>query len=61
MIKEVIVHYVRFQFERNSKFALFVVAGIATEIPPMTEFQLSDGTWVLLGVPVQDFHANKSL
>ena len=45
----------QFQFERNSKFALLVVVGIASDIPPTAEFQLSDGTWVLPGVPVQDW------
>lgn len=40
------------QFQNNSKFALLTV-NIYTDLPPAT-FQLSDGTWVMPGVPVPD-------
>ena len=42
------------QFQNKSKFALLTVNNIGTELPP-AKFQLSDGTWVMPGVPVHDF------
>ncbi|MGA2184370.1 MAG: hypothetical protein ABSH47_15210 [Bryobacteraceae bacterium] len=41
------------QFQDKSKFALLTVNNVYTELPP-TKFQLSDGTWVMPGVPVPD-------
>jgi hypothetical protein len=39
-----------FQFRTNSKFAMLTLDGIYSELPD-TEFQLSDGTWVMPRVP----------
>jgi hypothetical protein len=39
-----------FQFKKNSKFALLALDGIGSDLPDC-EFQLSDGTWVMPGVP----------
>lgn len=44
---------VDYQFQNNSKFALLTVNNVYTELPP-AKFQLSDGTWVMPGVPVPD-------
>ena len=40
-----------YQFQNESKFALLSVNNVYTELPP-AKFQLSDGTWVMPGVPV---------
>ena len=42
-----------FKFQYNSKFALLAVNDVYVEIPT-TDFQLSDGTWVMPRVPVLD-------
>jgi|SRR5882724_4975380 len=42
-----------FKFQYNSKFALLAVNDVYVEIPT-TDFQLSDGTWVMPRVPVSD-------
>lgn len=44
---------VDYQFQNKSKFALLTVNNVYTELPP-AKFQLSDGTWVMPGVPVLD-------
>src|SRR5208282_1830778 len=42
-----------FQFQYNGKFALLAVKNAYTAVPD-SEFQLSDGTWVMHRVPVSD-------
>lgn len=39
-----------FQFRENSKFAMLALDGIYSDLPD-SEFQLSDGTWVMPRVP----------
>ncbi len=41
------------QFQNKSKFALLTVNNVYTDLPP-AKFQLSDGTWIMPGVPVPD-------
>ena len=41
------------QFHNKSKFALLTVNSVYTELPP-AKFQLSDGTWIMPGLPVPD-------
>jgi hypothetical protein len=43
----------KFRFRISSKFALLAVQGVGAELPD-TEFQLSDGTWIMPRVPVAD-------
>jgi len=40
-------------FQSKSKFALLTINNVYTDLPPAC-FQLSDGTWVMPGVPVPD-------
>jgi len=42
---------VDYQFQKKSKFALLTVNDVHTDLPSVA-FQLSDGTWVMPGVPV---------
>jgi hypothetical protein len=42
-----------YQFQNKSKFALLTINNVYTDLPS-NGFQLSDGTWVMPGVPVQD-------
>lgn len=44
------VHY---QFQNKGKFALLIFNHVYVDLPPAA-FRLSDGTWVMPGVPVQD-------
>jgi hypothetical protein len=44
---------VDYPFHNKSKFALLTVNNVYTDLPPAA-FQLSDGTWVMPGVPVPD-------
>ncbi len=41
------------QFQNQSKFALLTFNNVYTDLPPAA-FRLSDGTWVMPGVPVPD-------
>lgn len=41
------------QFQNKSKFALLTVNNVYTDLPSAA-FRLSDGTWVMPGVPVPD-------
>jgi hypothetical protein len=41
------------KFQNKSKFALLTVNNVYTDLSP-AKFQLSDGTWVMPGVPVPD-------
>ena len=42
-----------YQFQSNSKFGMLAVNNVYTDLPEIA-FQLSDGTWVMPGVPVSD-------
>jgi hypothetical protein len=41
------------EFQNQSKFALLAINSVYTDLP-QSAFQLSDGTWVMPGVPVPD-------
>jgi len=44
---------VDYQFQNKGKFALLTINNVYTDLPP-EPFQLSDGTWIMPGVPVPD-------
>ena len=44
---------VDYQFQNKGKFALLTFNNIYVDLPPAA-FRLSDGTWVMPGVPVSD-------
>src|SRR6266581_8909395 len=45
--------HVDYQFQNKGKFALLTFNNIYVDLPPAA-FRLSDGTWVMPGVPVPD-------
>ena len=40
-----------FSFQEGSKFGLLAINNVYSDLPPGSEFQLADGTWVLTRVP----------